>query len=81
MLKSVASVPEAITLVKNVRGMCRTGGFRLTKYVSNSQELLMSIPQKDRRQEATDQRLLERIPDNERALGVLWNISDEELGF
>ena len=81
MLKSVASVPEAITLVKNVRGMCRTGGFRLTKYVSNSKELLMSIPQKDRRQEATDQRLLERIPDNERALGVLWNISDEELGF
>ena len=41
----------------------------------------MSIPQKDRRQEATDQRLLERIPDNERALGVLWNISDEKLGF
>ena len=61
--------------------MCRTGGFRLTKYVSNSQELLMSIPQKDRRQEATDQRLLERIPDNERELGVLWNISDEKLGF
>ena len=81
MLKSVASVPEAIAVVKNVRGMCRTGGFRLTKYVSNSKELLMSIPQKDRRQEATAQRLLERIPDNERALGVLWNISDEKLGF
>ena len=49
MLKSVASVPDAITLVKNVRGICRAGGFRLTKFVSNSKELLMSIPQKDRR--------------------------------
>ena len=42
MLKSVASVTEAITLVKNVRGMCRAVGFRLTKSVSNSKELLMS---------------------------------------
>ena len=54
--------------------MCRTGGFRLTKFVSNSKELLMSIPQKDRWQEAQDKRLLETIPDNERALHVLWNI-------
>ena len=62
MLKSVASVPEAITLVKNVRSMCRAGGFRLSKFVSNSKELLMSIPQKDSRQEAPDKRLLETIP-------------------
>ena len=48
MLKSVASVPEAITLVKNVRGMCRGGGFRLTKFVSNSKEVLISTPQKGR---------------------------------
>ena len=34
----------------------------------------MSIPQKDRWQEAQDKRLLETIPDNERALHVLWNI-------
>ena len=79
MLHSVASIPEAITLVKNVRGMCRAGGFRLTKFVSNCKELLMSIPQKDRRQEAPDKRLLETIPDNERALGVLWSNEDDKL--
>ena len=44
MLKSVASVPEAVTLVKNARRMCRAGGFILTKFVSNDEELLMSIP-------------------------------------
>ena len=48
MLKSVASVSEAITLVKNVRGMCRAGGFSLTRFVSNSKEVLMSTPQKGR---------------------------------
>ena len=32
-------------------------GFRLTKFVSNSKELLMLIPQKDRQQEAPDKRL------------------------
>ena len=41
----------------------------------------MSIPQKDRRQEGPDKRLLEVIPDNERALGELWNIEDVKLGF
>ena len=61
--------------------MFRAGGFRSTKFVSSSKELLMSIPQKDRRQEAPDKRLLETIPDNERALGVLWNIKDDKLGF
>ena len=44
--------------------MYRVDGFRLTKFVSNSKELLMLIPQKDRRQEAPDKRLLETTPDN-----------------
>ena len=61
--------------------MCRAGGFRLTKFVSNSNELLISLPQKDRQQEAPDKKLLETSPDNEKALGVLWNIEDDKLGF
>ena len=79
MLKSVVSVPEAITLVKNVRGMCRAAGLRLTKFVSYSKELLMSIPQTDKQQEASDKKLLETILDNVRALGGLCNT--QKLGF
>ena len=41
----------------------------------------MSIPQTDKRQEAPDKRLIETISNNERPLGVLWNIKDDKLGF
>ena len=41
----------------------------------------MSIPQKDGRQESPDKWLLEAIPDNERALGVLWNIGNDKLEY
>ena len=41
----------------------------------------MSIPQKDRRQESPDKWLLEAIPDNKRALGVLWNIENDKLEY
>ena len=79
MLKLVANVSEAITLVKNVRGMFMTGGFGLTKFLRNSKELLMSIPQKYRRQEAPDKKFPETVPDNERSLGILYNIEDDKL--
>ena len=39
----------------------------------------MSIPQKDRRQEVPDKRLLEAFLDY--ALGVLWNIEEDKLEF
>ena len=59
--------------------MCRAGRFRLTKFVSNSNELLISLPQKDRKQQVPDKKLLETGPDNEKALGVLSNIEDDKL--
>ena len=48
MLKSVASVSDAITLVKIIIGMCRAIRFRLNKFISNSNKLLMSTLQTDR---------------------------------
>ena len=61
--------------------MDRAGGLRLTKFVSNSKELLMSIPQTDKQQDVPDKKLLETILDNKRALGVLWNTEDNKLRF
>ena len=45
LLKSVNSEDDAIKLIKDVRSMCSEGGFNLTKFVSNSKEVLHSIPE------------------------------------
>ena len=39
-LKSVATEDKAVSLVRNVKGMCGRGGFNLTKFVSNSVKLI-----------------------------------------
>ena len=42
-LKSVDDLSAAKILVKNVVDMCKSGGFHLTKFISNNRELLMNI--------------------------------------
>ena len=49
LLKSVKDLDTAKTLVKNFINMCRSGGFNLTKFISNCKELLISIPEDKRR--------------------------------
>ena len=49
LLKSVNSEDDAIKLIKNVRSMCNEGEFNLTKLVSNSKEVLHSIPKNFRK--------------------------------
>ena len=45
MQKSVENKEVAIKLVKNVMGMCQKGGFKLTKFISTSREVLTIIPE------------------------------------
>ena len=44
LLKSQKTEESAIDLVKNVREMCASGGFKLTKFISNSRRVLETIP-------------------------------------
>ena len=56
------------------------GGFNLTKFTSNSEEVLKSIPDEDRRKNVSDEALtFGKLPDD-KALGVKWNISKDTLG-
>ena len=45
LLKSSKDVKSAKELVKDVMDMCKAGGFYLTKFISNSKELFLSIPE------------------------------------
>ena len=80
LLKSVAQEEQAIQLIKNVKVMCLSGGFKLTKFLSNNKRVLQSIPEKDRRKGVKDKDLVGDLP-SEQALGVLWNTETDNFGF
>ena len=80
-LKSLPSVKDAITHVHELCSLLQRGGFRLTKWVSSSREVLESIPVKDRGQEIRKLDLQKDELPVERALGVQWKIEDDTFGF
>ena len=49
--------------------MCRSGGFNLTTFISDSKELLIFIPEDKRRPGVKDSNLLRGMP-VEKALGM-----------
>ena len=46
-LKSVKSEQDGISLAKDLTNLPEKGGFRLTKWLSNSREVVESIPESD----------------------------------
>ena len=81
LLKSVAGEPEAIKLANNLRKICHEGGFKLNKWVSNSRNVLQSIPEEDRSKEV---KVIDLDKDNlpsDRALGILWSPQSDRFGF
>ena len=80
LLKSVGNINIAKQLVKDVISTCRSGGFNLTKFVSNSKELLQSIPEQKRRQETKDKDLSGDFP-TDKALGICENVADDTFSF
>jgi hypothetical protein len=71
-LKSVATVERATRLAGQLRAMLAKGGFRLTKWASNSREVLASIPP-DERASSLVNLDLELFPESA-ALGSIWDV-------
>ncbi len=72
-LKAVDNEEEAVTLVNSLTKLLALGGFRLTKWISNSRKVVESIPLDERAKGVKDLDL-DRAPlPIERALGVHWN--------
>ena len=59
--------------------LLKRGGFRLTKWLSNSREVVESIPESTRAMYVKNLDF-SKAP-IKRALGVLWNVSSDTFGF
>ncbi|XP_028404804.1 uncharacterized protein LOC114527371 [Dendronephthya gigantea] len=78
-LKSVPDEDEASMLAADLRVILQRGGFRLTKWVSNSPKVVASIPEAERAGSVKD--VCPGQPTLERALGVQWNVGLDQFGF
>ena len=81
LLKSVSSVEKAIQLTMDLREACALGGFTLTKWVSNSCEVLATVPENHRAALVKQLDLDRDDPPLERALGIQWNIQTDTFTF
>ena len=80
-LKSVPSVGEAVKLIKDVKEMCKRGGFNLHKFVSNNKEVIHSIPTEARAEDIKNLDLDQDFLPVECALGVQWCIENDSFNF
>lgn len=80
-LKSMASEEEAVQLIKDLTALCHKGGFSLSKWISNSRKVLLSIPEEQRAKEIIELDLdTDQLP-MERALGLQWCIETDKFKF
>ena len=78
-LKSVDTVQEGRQLVHQLDNLVSEGGFHLSKWTSNSPELLVDVPLSDRSKAQK-----ETVPGgdlDEHALGVHWNVGTDKFGY
>ena len=79
VLKSVPRTQQAVRLTSDLTKLLKEGGFRLTKFTSNSREVLQSIPPDLRANPLLDLDL-DQLP-LERALGVYWDAQSDTFKF
>ena len=77
-LKSVKDETEAVLLIQELRSLLSKGGFRLTKFMSNSERVLASVPLKERSEGV---KYIDFELNYERALGISWSVSEDCFVF
>ena len=78
-LFSVPSVDEGIRLIREVSSLLRNREFNLTKWCSNSQSILKSVPEEKRAKSVVE--LKDDQGSYERVLGMQWNLSEDLFQF
>ena len=75
------SVESAAKLAHDLKELCSSGAFNMTKFTSNSAEVLKQIPVKDRGKNVKELDLDRDSLGSERALGLRWSIADDSFSF
>ena len=79
MLRALKNEEIAIKEAKSSMSLLSRGGFKLTKFMSNSRRVLEAVPVERRALPDLDLSL-DQLP-IERTLGVLWNVEDDAFCF
>ena len=69
-LKSLPNIPDTLSLIDKSTSMCRQGGFRLCKFVSNKREIIDRLAPDDRAKDLKDIDLVSDKLPIELALGI-----------
>ena len=81
-LNSVDSVEKGKKLFTATREMCSSSGFNLTKFVSNSPELMAQVPSECLAPQSIDLSMSKQpIPLDSWILGVFWVLESDSLEF
>ena len=80
-LTSAPTAEEAITLLRELCELLAKGGFKLTKWVSNSRDVIESVPPCNRSKGLLDFDLTCDALPKEHALGLQWNVESDTLCF
>jgi len=67
--------------LKELCQLLAKGGFKLTKWISNSREVIESVPTCDRSKELKNLDLTRDALPKEHALGLQWNVEQDSLCF
>ena len=80
-LASSTSVKEAERLFKEVSELLMKGGFKITKWLSNSREVIKTVSKSDRSTKLENLDLCSADLPKERALGLWWDAEKDALCF
>lgn len=80
-LKAMASDEEAVQMIKDLTALCEKGGFTLSKWISNSRTVLLSVTEERRANKMMELDLdADQFP-TERALGLQWCTGTDMFQF
>ena len=80
-LKSTKTAEDSVKLISDLTEILHKGGFRLTKWISNSRDVLTSIPYDERAKGVKNLQLSNDALPMERALGINWNVEEDNFCF